>query len=313
MEKEVKCFKQNVLYKLLLYVLYMYPLLSWSGNNDTISSKHNESFSTERPLVMDHTLCVIVPFRDRYKELEEFAPYMYKFLDKQNIKHEVWVVNQVDGYRFNRASLINVGFIESSDTCDYIAIHDVDLLPLNSALTYKFPKGGPFHVASYKLHPNYVYPEFLGGILLISRNDFKLINGMSNRYWGWGLEDDELYHRISQANLTVERPEGISTGRTKTFRHMNSIKRVRDVKRCYNQLNVTSRRDRETGLSTTVYEVEDKKQVNFKDVEVNFVDVKLKCDMQLTPWCNCTGAPNEQRRIRADGDSIIPNLSKRRQ
>ena len=31
------------------------------------------------------------------------------------------------------------------------------------------------------------------------------INGMSNRYWGWGREDDELYVRMKKANLNVRK------------------------------------------------------------------------------------------------------------
>lgn len=76
---------------------------------------------------------------------------------------------QIDHYRFNRASLINVGFREVCAECDYIAMHDVDLLPLNSQLSYKYPDRGPFHVASPDLHPRYHYPTFVGGILLITR------------------------------------------------------------------------------------------------------------------------------------------------
>ena len=87
-----------------------------------------------------HKLCLIVPFKDRcrqeifektcrYEELMEFAPYISAFLGKQGVEHEVWVVNQADQWRFNRAALINVGFKESSRNCDYVAMHDVDLLP----------------------------------------------------------------------------------------------------------------------------------------------------------------------------------------
>ena len=32
------------------------------------------------------------------------------------------------------------------------------------------------------------------------------INGMSNEFWGWGGEDDELYARFKRAGLPVARP-----------------------------------------------------------------------------------------------------------
>lgn len=89
-----------------------------------------------------HKLAVLVPFRDRFEELLEFVPYISTFLFKQNIAHHIFILNQVDSYRFNRASLINVGFLETLKDYDYIAMHDVDLLPLNSNLSYKYPEKG---------------------------------------------------------------------------------------------------------------------------------------------------------------------------
>lgn len=77
--------------------------------------------------------------------------------------------------RFNRAALINVGFLESSNSTDYIAMHDVDLLPLNEALDYGFPEAGPFHVASPELHPLYHYKTYVGGILLLSKQHYQLV------------------------------------------------------------------------------------------------------------------------------------------
>lgn len=41
---------------------------------------------------------------------------------------------------------------------------------------------------------------------------------MSNKYWGWGLEDDEFYVRLKEAGLTVIRPQNISTGTHNTFK-----------------------------------------------------------------------------------------------
>ncbi len=29
------------------------------------------------------------------------------------------------------------------------------------------------------------------------------VNGLSNRYWGWGREDDEFYVRMVEAEFTV--------------------------------------------------------------------------------------------------------------
>lgn len=124
-------------------------------------------------------LAIIVPFRDRFDELLEFVPFMNKFLTEQKIPHHIFVVNQVDRFRFNRASLINVGYLFVRDHFDYIAMHDVDLLPLNKDLKYVYPMAGPLHIAAPGLHPKYNYPSFIGGILLLKNEDFQRVNGMS--------------------------------------------------------------------------------------------------------------------------------------
>ena len=71
---------------------------------------------------------------------------MGAFLRRQGVRHSVIVVVQADGLRFNRASLINAGFLhamEGDDACDYLALHDVDLLPRNEDLPYSYPDKGP--------------------------------------------------------------------------------------------------------------------------------------------------------------------------
>ena len=117
-----------------------------------------------------------------------------------------YVAFQVDKYRFNRAALINVGFRYSRKTtrANYMVMHDVDLLPLTRELSYGKPENGHvMHIAAPGLHPRYNYPTFIGGILIISMEDFAKANGMSNLYWGWGLEDDEFYVRLKNVNVVV--------------------------------------------------------------------------------------------------------------
>ena len=155
----------------------------------------------ENPDRFEHKLCLIVPYRDRFEELLQFIPHISEFLSRKQIRNSILVVNQADTLRFNRASLINVGFLYARSAsgdrdCDYVALHDVDLLPANDNLSYEFPLEGPMHVAAPGLHPRYSYPTFVGAILLMKVADFELIRGMSNQYWGWGWEDDELYHRL---------------------------------------------------------------------------------------------------------------------
>lgn len=65
--------------------------------------------------------------------------------------------------------------MESKGECDYLAMHDVDLLPLNPDLNYGYPANGPFHIAAPELHPRYHYPKFVGGILLLTYEDFEKV------------------------------------------------------------------------------------------------------------------------------------------
>ena len=47
-----------------------------------------------------HQLAILVPFRNRFEELLEFAPHIHQFLSRQKVKHQIWVVNQADNHRY---------------------------------------------------------------------------------------------------------------------------------------------------------------------------------------------------------------------
>jgi len=269
------------------------------------------------PVDHSHKLCVIVPFRDRFDEVTHFVPQMKDFLDRQLVTYQIFIINQVDGFRFNRASLINSGFLESQkdpDRCDYLALHDVDLVPKNPRIRYdEYPESGPTHLAAPGLHPRYDYPDFMGGILLLSSAHFKLLNGMSNRYWGWGLEDDEFRARVKDSGLTVSRPKGIGTGKSDTFVHYHSPrKRSRDHTKCHNQLEHTRLRDRETGLHDVQYKLVSRQALVIDGAPMLLLNVRLDCDKSKTPWCDCTGAePDKPKGFKRSKDSIMPKLPKK--
>lgn len=54
-----------------------------------------------------------MPYRDREAELQIFIPHIDDFLNEQSVLHKIIVLNQTDTLRFNRASLINVGWYEA--------------------------------------------------------------------------------------------------------------------------------------------------------------------------------------------------------
>ncbi|XP_071615084.1 beta-1,4-galactosyltransferase 7 [Heliangelus exortis] len=239
----------------------------------------------EEPSWGPHRLALLVPFRERFEELLAFVPYMHRFLSKKRIRHHIFILNQVDHFRFNRASLINVGFLESGNDTDYIAMHDVDLLPLNEQLDYSFPEAGPFHVASPELHPLYHYKTYVGGILLLTKQHYEMCNGMSNRFWGWGREDDEFYRRIKGAGLQVRRPSGITTGYD-TFQHLHDPAwRKRDQKRIAAQKQEQFKVDREGGLSNVRYRIESRTALSVAGAPCTVLNILLDCDTNETPWC----------------------------
>ena len=53
---------------------------------------------------------------------------------------------------------------------------------------------------------------------------------MSNRFWGWGREDDEFFLRMRDQKLAIQRPQGVTTGYN-TFKHVHDKdRRPRDYK-----------------------------------------------------------------------------------
>mgnify|MGYP003328867039 CR=1 FL=1 len=64
--------------------------------------------------------------------------------------------------------------------------------------------------------------KYFGGVNSFNREDFRKINGFPSNYWGWGGEDDKLYDRVVECNLTVINPK---TGKYKEMEHNKPTKK----------------------------------------------------------------------------------------
>jgi xylosylprotein 4-beta-galactosyltransferase len=122
---------------------------------------------------------------------------------------------------------------------------------------------------------------------------------MSNKYWGWGLEDDEFFVRLKDAGLKINRPQGIKTDATNTFSHIHDrVHRRRDTTKCFNQKEETRRRDTRTGLDTLGYSISDRKELAIDGIKITVLNVNLTCDKSFTPWCDCSDAPKETTKVK---------------
>ena len=57
-----------------------------------------------------------------------------------------------------------------------MVMHDVDILPLHSALQYNYPPNEHLrHLTPPSIHPLYNYDSFVGGVLLMRNSNFKQV------------------------------------------------------------------------------------------------------------------------------------------
>ena len=173
---------------------------------------------------MSHKLGICIPYRNRKEHLDKLVPALSKHLNKQGIEHSFYVGHQVDDKLFNRGAMKNIAAKYAfEDGCDYIAWHDVDMLPQEDA-DYSYPEENPIHIATKLSKYNYGlgYDQYFGGVVLFTKEQVEKTNGYSNDYWDWGMEDDDLFWRCYF--------EGMTTGKVyrnyenKTYGYFNGKK-----------------------------------------------------------------------------------------
>lgn len=147
-------------------------------------------------------LGIIVPYRDRKQHLDCFLPSIHSALEDQGIyDYQIIVVEQTDKDPFNRGALLNLGALEAiKQGCTELCFHDVDLIPVDvdygvSAGDWPVELVKEVQDEDSEDHSGYNY---LGGAALVRADVFKDVDGYSNKYEGWGYEDDDFLLRLQQ-------------------------------------------------------------------------------------------------------------------
>ena len=123
------------------------------------------------------------------------------------VDFEIIVVEQSDDKPFNRGKLLNVGFLEAKRLeCNYVVFHDVDMLPVDVDYSYS---DIPIHLATNFISPpeekeRVLFDTYFGGVTMFPIDVFEDIDGYSNKYWGWGYEDDDLLYRCIKKGVNLE-------------------------------------------------------------------------------------------------------------
>ena len=178
-------------------------------------SQSEENMSTTKPTAQSNRsrVLIIVPYRNRSEQLAIFVPELSHFLSEQELEYKLVVVEHSGMAKFNKGSLINIGFLEAEniyhnklpgqDTAyfDCVVVHDIDLLPIVSANSYdclQTPDIGAWMLSTAIEKYNWSLPGIsaVGGVGVTTRTVFMKANGWSNRYFGWGGEDNDFFTRL---------------------------------------------------------------------------------------------------------------------
>lgn len=170
-------------------------------------------------------MAVIIPFRNRHEHLKHWLYYLHPILMRQDLDYGVYVINQDGDGVFNRAKLMNVGYVEALKDYDYdcFVFSDVDLIPLDDRNLYRcFDNPRHLAVGMDKFNFHLPYTTFFGGVSTLSKEQYLKINGFPNTYWGWGGEDDDIYRRIIHRGMSISRPD-VVVGRYRMIKHMRDL------------------------------------------------------------------------------------------
>lgn len=155
---------------------------------------------------------VLITYRDRITHLDCLTGQ----LQKHWARLDICVCEQDDNKTWNKGLLYNIGYKLLAKDYDYVILHDVDFIPVYDKVDYGYCEK-PCMIAGEASQFNYklLYPNFFGGVVVCNKTDYELINGFSNKFTGYGGEDDNFRDSFIQKGMQT----GIKMGRFECFAH----------------------------------------------------------------------------------------------
>jgi hypothetical protein len=232
---------------------------------------------------------ICVPFRARGKhafrkeQLSRFIKHIQNYMKTihPSIRYRIVIIEQDNNEPFNRGFLLNIGFVECEKRTNcyikYYIHHNCDLFPVGLFFETSL-RGSDPHPNDEPVFLDYSYPgpgvrdHFgytcgLGGICIINRNAFKLINGFPNNCLCWSTEDEIIKQRCERFNIKINRDKNYNKGtkeenhvRDSSFQKLNQINTRDD--------NINSKRN---GISSMLYKCKIKEDFEFKMENVNVI------------------------------------------
>ena len=148
---------------------------------------------------------IIISYRDREEHLERFSKNAVNFFEKMGVSFKIIIVEQSPDKRFNLGKITNIGFdiLKKNGGFseeDSFIFHPVDCIPFlkdeEDPVDYEAPRG------SFVMLTRPGETRFYKGFS-IDPVIYEKINGLTNLCWGYGGEDDELFHRLRTNNIPV--------------------------------------------------------------------------------------------------------------
>ena len=206
------------------------------------------------------TVAIVVPYRNRPEQLKIFVPTIHDYLAKQDIVFQIYVIEQLGDSKFNRGSLLNIGFVEAgkgkvANYYDCLVIHDIDLIPEvpNNSYNCMDDKGTGSIQLSSIIDNARLGEAAEGGVNLVKSAAFSRANGFNNRFFGWGGEDNDFGTRLRDVGFSMKRrDEKLGKYRSLKAGHNRSPGQSDDR---FNILRYTSKLRPTEGLNTLKYRV----------------------------------------------------------